>query len=383
MNSLRRIFLKKDDYVSFYLVNDKDDIVYAPKENMFYKNESYADGIISDRNNIVCESGYQNISYLENWKLIGVYDKSRIRNRQLLNVALVLIVNILLGMLMTGAVYLVYHSYSSRISKLTLSMNEVEHEVFKPVEGNYGDDEIGSLTQTYNHMIEKINELINNVYKLETLNKSAELEKTRAELRALQSQVDPHFIFNVLNAIMIFSVKNGYDEIVPQISGLSKMIRRLLDWSYDSEPLSNEMSFIETYLQLEKFRFGDKFNYDICVSPEAAERSIPKMIIQPLIENSCRHGLQGVIGDRYVRVRADMNDNVLTVSAADNGNGIPADKLREIRENLACEDFSGHIGVKNVYRRLKLYFGDNADMRINSEEGKGTEVVITIDYGAK
>ncbi len=383
MSSVRELFSQQLNYMSFCFVNEADNIVYVPGDNVFYEDGNYMSDLVSDKDYIICESDFQKISYLKDWKVVGVYDSGRMRQKQITNVALILLINLLIGMVMVGVVYLIYRSYSSRISQLQISMREVENEVFNPVSGSCGHDEIGALIQTYNHMVDKINILINDVYKLEALNKSTELEKTRAELRALQSQVDPHFIFNVLNAILVSSVKNGYNQIVPQISGLSKMIRRLLDWSDDSEPLSNEISFIETYLQLEKFRFGDKFNYDINVSGGADGCSIPKMIIQPIIENACRHGLQGIMGNRYVSVDVDFSDNILTVTVADNGNGIAPDKLSEIRAGLDEEDFSGHIGVKNVYRRLKLYFGERADMRINSKENEGTQVIIRINYEEK
>ncbi|MGN0181314.1 MAG: sensor histidine kinase [Candidatus Ornithomonoglobus sp.] len=378
MGAVRKALLKDTDYMSVYLVNDEKDLVYVPQENMFYKGEHYMQGIDADRRNIISETGFNNISYLKSWRLVGVYDSSRIRQKQITNVLLVLLVNIIIGMLMMCVVYLIYRSYSDRITRLQMSMRDVENEVFNTVDGSSGTDEIGALTATYNHMVNKINVLINDVYKLEAENKSTELEKTRAELRALQSQVDPHFIFNVLNAILVSSVKNGYTGIVPQISGLSKMIRRLLDWSDDSEPLSIEIDFIETYLQLEKFRFGDRFNYDINIENGADKCNMPKMVVQPLIENACRHGLQGKAGDRYVSVYAGLTDGALTVAVEDNGKGIHADRLKEIQDGLEAEDFDGHIGVKNVYRRLKLYFGDRADMRISSEENKGTRIVIKI-----
>ena len=104
------------------------------------------------------------------------------------------------------------------------------------------------------------------------------------------------------------------------------------------------------------------------------------MIVQPLIENACHHGLQGVTRKRLLVIDADFMDNVLMISVKDNGKGIPDQKLMEIRDGLESEEFKGHIGMKNVYRRLKLYFGDSADMNIRSEENKGTEITITINY---
>ncbi len=383
--SINMIVLKKAlnrgvDYMRFYMVNEGGGYMYDPKKNAFYSDLDHIGEIEADKNNITVDSGFTEDSYLGDWKIVGVYDRSRILQKQFLSILLVMASTLAIAAAALGVVYIIYRSYNDRISKLIVSMKDAEKEKFTPVEGIVGNDEVGKLTSSYNHMINKINVLINDVYKLETKNKSIEVEKVRAELRYLQSQVDPHFIFNVLNAMLVVSVKDGYNEIVPQISGLAKMLRRLLDWSDDSEPLSKELGFIEIYLSLEKFRFGDKFNYEINVKNGAEECSVPKMIVQPIIENACRHGLQGVTRDRLLVIEADLCGNVLSVRVKDNGKGIPAQKLIELREGLAEEDFAGHIGMKNVYRRLKLYFGDRADMSISSEENSGTEIIITIDY---
>lgn len=380
MNELKSAFINSGDYMQFYLVNESESCIYDPKKNTFYSDMEYVRDIVSDKNNITVERDFANNDYLSEWRIVGAYDRSRMLQQQFFSILLVVLFTSMIAAAAVGVVYIVYRSYNDRIKLLIASMKGVENEEFNAVTGIAGTDEIGKLTDSYNHMINKINVLINDVYKLEAKNKSIEVEKVRAELKYLQSQVDPHFIFNVLNAILVVSVKNGYKEIAPQISGLAKMIRRLLDWSDDSEPLSNELGFIEIYLKLEKFRFGDKFNYEINVMGHAEECSVPKMIVQPLIENACRHGLQGITGDRILVITAELNNDILTVSVRDNGKGIPEEKLRDINEGLANEDFKGHIGMKNVYRRLKLYFGDNADMRIISKENEGTEIIISIDY---
>lgn len=383
MSMLREIMTRDADYLSFYFVNREEGRMYSPKENRFFANTDSLDKLIADKGNIALESGFGKTGYLENWAVVGVYNRSRIAHQQFENILTVILFNLLMALFMMGIVYVVYRSYKDRISKLIVSMESVESGVFKCVEGIAGRDEIGMLVNTFNHMIDKINVLINDVYKLEMKNKSIEVEKVRAQLKYLQSQVDPHFIFNVLNAMLVVSVKNGYTELTTQISCLAKMIRRLLDWSDDSEPLSNELGFVEMYLSLEKFRFRDNFDYEIEVKNNADECSIPKMIVQPLVENACHHGLQSKADKRLLRVSAELEDDMLKISVRDNGKGIASDKLREIRDGLGKEEFKGHIGVKNVYRRLKLYYGENADMQILSEENKGTEIIITIDYGER
>lgn len=380
MMVLREMLNGGGNYMMFYLVNKDAHYMYDPKKNTFYSSLDYINDIESDNKNITVKESFAEKSYLGEWQIVGVYSRGRIMQKQFISILLVVIFTLLISAAALLVVYIIYRSYNDRISRLISSMKDVENEEFNEVECVVGTDEIGKLMNSYNQMINKINVLVNDVYKLEATNKSIEVEKVRAELKYLQSQVDPHFIFNVLNAILVVSVKNGYKEIVPQISGLAKMLRRLLDWSDDSEPLSNELGFIKIYLNLEKFRFGDKFNYEINVSGGAEECSVPKMIVQPLIENACRHGLQGVTRERLLVIDVDFMDNVLMISVKDNGKGIPDQKLMEIRDGLESEEFKGHIGMKNVYRRLKLYFGDSADMNIRSEENKGTEITITINY---
>lgn len=221
---------------------------------------------------------------------------------------------------------------------------------------------------------------MNEVYTLELKNKDIEVERVKAELRALQQHVNPHFIFNVLNAMLVLSVKNQYTILIPYISGLAKMLRRLVDWKEGCEPLSTEISFIEIYMQFERLRFGDMLNYSISVDEAAGECSLPRMIIQPLVENACRHGLQGLTTQRLLEVRATYSNEILTISVRDNGVGMSVQRLKEIIDGLENEDFDGHIGIKNVYRRLKLQFEDRLKFEISSEERKGTEFIITVDY---
>lgn len=380
MSELKESMSKDTDYISFYLVNKDNKFVYVPEDDRFYSDTKNIDRVLTRRGMLTQKLNFGQTSYLRDWTLAAVYDRTRLVQRQAANIALVLLIMGVLAMLMFGIVYAVYRSYRDRVAMLIGAMQNAEEERFCEVERLPGEDEIGQITDAYNSMIRRINTLINDVYKLEMNNRAIEVERMRAEMKYLQSQVNPHFIFNVLNALLVVSVKNGYGEIVPQISGLAKMLRRLLDRSDDCEPLEKEMEFIEIYLKLEKFRFGDKFNYELTMSESAAECSIPGMVVQPLVENACRHGVKPLVGKKLIQVSAELRDKILRVSVKDNGIGIPRARLEEITKGLADEEFKGHIGMKNVYRRLKLYFGGSADMRILSEENKGTEVVITVNY---
>ena len=380
LDRLAYIMRRPESRIEFYLINYKEDTVYdAVEKKLIYGAEEFKE--TKRKGYINLESDFGSVNYMKQWTLFGSYNNKGSGVERLYTIAMIIAINLLVGLFMMLIVILIYKSFSHRINVMMESMREAEEGEFKEIRMDAGGDELGALTRTYNHMVARIGTLINDVYKLEINNKTIEAERARAELNFLQSQVNPHFIFNVLNAMLVVSVKNGYTDLSEQISGLAKMFRRLLDWSEEYEPLSTEMSFIETYLKLEKFRFGEAFCYNISMAPEAGECGIPKMIVQPLVENACKHGLRGVVGKRRLDVSAELDNGVLTIAIWDNGTGITPQKLKELVEGLSSGDFDGHIGLKNVYKRLKIYFGDSAELIIKSEPEEGTTVTIRIDYG--
>lgn len=147
---------------------------------------------------------------------------------------------------------------------------------FDLIQIDEGRDEIGGLIRNFNGMTAKINALINNVYKLEIQKKNLEMERVRAELNFMQSQMNPHFLFNTLNAILVVCTKNNYSDVTDIIKSLSKLLRRLLSWKEDLVSLEEELVFIEMYLKIEKFRFREKFDYQFEIEEEALNYKIRK-----------------------------------------------------------------------------------------------------------
>jgi len=276
-------------------------------------------------------------------------------------------------------------------------MKKVKKDHFEPLLlENPGQDEVGWLIPAFNGMIAEIKDLINVVYKLEMQKKSIEVENLRAEYQYLQAQVDPHFLFNTLNAILVFCVKNGYTELSSIISSLSRLIKRLLNSGNDLITVSEEIDFIDKYLAIEKFRFGDKFEYEIQVAPDVVEskRLIPKMSIQPIVENACKHGLQcSANNKRRLVIKAEIEDKVLVISVKDNGTGMTKEQVETIWERIEnpkaeMEGGSGTydeirsgsgIGIQNVYRRMMMNYGERFRFAIHSAPERGTEVILRIE----
>lgn len=333
--------------------------------------------------------------YFSGWKITGLYDKNQIYKKQFTVLAYIMLITLFLAGFSVFLIWSVLNSMSNRISALSNHMKKIQKDHFKPLSlANPGQDEVGWLITAFNEMIAEINELINDVYKLEMQKKSIEVENIRAEYQYLQAQVDPHFLFNTLNAILVFCVKNKYTELSAIISSLSKLFKRLLTTGSDLIPVSEELDFIDKYLAIEKFRFGGKFEYEIRIAPEVIEskRLIPKMSIQPIVENACKHGLQSSVDDnRRLVIKADIKANALIISVKDNGSGMAREKVEAILSSLenpiaemddgekTGDETESGVGIQNVYQRMRMNYAERFHFTIHSSPGDGTEIILRIE----
>ncbi len=378
-----------------FLTSSGNKIIWS---NTITKNINITSGVLElhpDSGYYVLQESIGLDPYFAGWKITGMYNKSVIYKKQFKVLAYILLITLSLSGFSVFLIWAVLNSMRYRLTALSRHIKKVSEDHLEPlILENTGQDEIGWLIQTYNKMIAEINDLINVVYKLEMQKKSIEIENIRAEYHYLQAQVDPHFLFNTLNAILVFCVKNGYTELATIISNLSKLFKRMLTTGSDLIPIAEEINFIEKYLTIEKFRFGDKFEYTIEISPQIIEtkRLIPKMSVQPIVENACKHGLQASIEDnRYLSIKADIIDNAVVISVKDNGSGMTSEKVKAIFNKFEYpkaalnpdpssnnEEESG-IGIQNVYRRMMMNYGDRFQFKIYSEPEKGTEIILIIE----
>ena len=190
-----------------------------------------------------------------------------------------------------------------------------------------------------------------------------------ARLSALLRQINPHFLFNTLNSVASL-IRSNPDQARKVVHQLSNILRRLLRKQENLCPLREELSFIDDYLAIEMVRFGDKLRFVKEIEPDSLDRMVPSMLLQPIIENSIRHGLSSKVGGGMIRVRSRLADGRLHVSVEDDGVGIPEAKLATM--------FEQGIGVSNVNERLKVLFGEEYRMWIDSRLGEGTTTGIEI-----
>ena len=191
-----------------------------------------------------------------------------------------------------------------------------------------------------------------------------------ARLAALTSQINPHFLFNTLNSVSSL-IRTDPNQARVMVVKLSKVLRRLLRKHEHFSPLRDELSFIEDYLSIEVVRFGDKLRFEKDVAPDTLDMIVPSMLLQPLVENSIKHGLSAKLEGGTIRIRTHRAESKLHLLVEDDGIGIPEARLTTLLDNQG-------IGVSNVNERLKVLFGHQYRMWIDSQPGRGTSIQIEI-----
>ena len=188
-------------------------------------------------------------------------------------------------------------------------------------------------------------------------------------------------MFNALESIRLKARVKGEIETAQMIKYMAKMFRNLIEWDDNIITVREEIAFLDEFLHIQEYRFEDEFSYEIHVQEEAYECKIPKMILQPLVENACVHGLEAIEDKRLVGicVTADFTKNMLYLQVEDNGGGMTAEKREALKVSFQENDEKGKsVGLKNVDRRLSLYYGDRMTFDIESVVGKGTICRICI-----
>jgi two-component system sensor histidine kinase YesM len=265
---------------------------------------------------------------------------------------------------------------TSPIRILLQNIEQVEKGNMKVPVQSFGSDEIGILGYRFQQMIERINHLITREYKLE-------LENKTNQLKVLQSQINPHFLYNALQSIGTVALKNKVPQIYSLITHLSKIMRYGMNMEEDLVPLRKEINYTNAFLLLQKERFGENLDYTVDVDENVQEVQVPKMILQPIIENYFKHGFDSREGVGSIRLKCCRENDEIVIKISDNGIGVTENRLNEIYEHFKDEALNKkgketNIGLKNVYVRLKLYYNLQADLKLENQEEGGFMVTMRL-----
>ncbi len=285
-------------------------------------------------------------------------------------------------LLLSLITYLITSAILKKMRIMIASMRKVQEGDFNVDIPIHGVDEIGELAYHFRKMLWKINELIDMVVKKQVAAKDA-------EIRALQSQINAHFIYNVLEAIkMMAEIEEKYN-ISDAITALGSMMRYSMNWNNYYVSLQEEINYIKDYIAITNIRYEDKIDLCIDVDEEVAKQEVMKMLLQPLVENAVNHGLRSKRKDGVIKVTAYKHDEMLHIEVWDNGVGMEQSRLEAVRESFfgavesgqeASDEILGLHGIalKNVNERIKLFYGHQFGIEIFSELNQYTKVLILL-----
>lgn len=299
------------------------------------------------------------------------------------NVPITILLIILTLILPLLFIKFIERSITERISILGKAFGERGKEYFQPIKEISGSDEISDLMHNYNRIVEINNELTNTIYKDKLREQESDIARKNAELLALQSQINPHFLFNALESIRMHSILKGENETAEMVQRLAVMQRQNVEWHEDAVKIADEEELIDTYLQLQSYRFGDRISYNIEIDDDCKDILIPKLTLVTFVENACIHGIESKATQGWIFVRVYKTDTDLMIEVEDTGDGLEekeAEKLQKLMNTVTIDAIkkTRHVGSLNACLRIKMMFKDRAKFMIETEKGIGTSIIISI-----
>ena len=333
---------------------------------------------------------------IANWCVLYL---SPIRQATQKNASLLLYSLLICGLCM-GVSLLATHAVSQnilgRIKRLSATMRNAWNEKFNIRTEVTGTDEIGQLETNFNAMVQKIDLLRDEVFQTSLKYHAAELqhnqvllEKREAEISALSAQIHPHYLFNTLESIkMNLLVKRNIEETVDILDIFAENFRFFIDTSTDMVTLKEELYFLRNYTAIQRYSYGDKIRCSFSVSEELLDAKLPKLLLQPLVENAMYHGVVPKGGGEISVSIQPVEGGQMEICVADDGIGMDEETLGRITSALETmqplsRESGKRIALSNISRRLKFVYGQRASMRIESSPEGGTRIVIRIPRNGK
>ena len=357
-----------------FLMDREGNIVYHPQQQLLYaglKSEdtealaALEDGDYADDTVIYCLASVEG----SDWRAVGVSYVDELVNRNvndMIRLSCLLAVVVLGAALLTG--WLLFRFLGRPLRGLASAMesfeSDADHFAYKPVGGTR---EVQELSDSFEHMVLRIQELMTTV-------REEEINLRKTELKALQAQINPHFLYNTLDSIAWMCEQGRNADAVRMVHALARLFRISISRGHELIPIAKEIEHAESYLQIQMYRYKNQFTYDFDVDPDCLGYYCNKITLQPIIENSINHGLDLMVDEGRIDVLVRQDGDDIVFSVRDNGVGMSEEQIEAIMQH-GPTDRTG-IGIKNVNDRLKIYFGKSYGLHITSEPDIGTCVEI-------
>ncbi len=372
-----KVNAKGEGYV--YLTDSEGEIIYHPKQKVIYTK-------LMEENNMM-EASYEDGSHMETfqgeqravvvktvgytgWKIISVTPIKEIAinlNQFKFFTIIILSVSVLVIIIGNGVVS---QKVTNPIRKLEDSVKDLENGDLNFEIYVGGSHEIQHLGRTINSMVNQMKLLMNDIVREQE-------EKRKSELDALQSQINPHFLYNTLDSIVWMVESERYQDAISMVTALASLFRISLSKGKNIISIRDEVEHAQNYMQIQKVRFKDQFRFQVNLDSEIEEYSTIKLIIQPLLENAIYYGVESMRDEGIITLNGYATEEDIFIEVTDNGMGIPLDEqLLLLTDNTRARKRGSGIGLINVHRRIKLYYGEDYGLEIKSELDEGTTIII-------
>lgn len=379
-SGIRQLFTKvnNSDMGYVYLINNDGRIIYHPRQNLIFSNmiqennlvaSQYEDGAYKesfqgeDRMVVVKTVGYMG------WKIVGVtpmddfyQDFSRTKVIAVVIIVLAILVMIFANRFLALRVVQPLKKLEDSLTGIGVDRN--------PQIYIGGSQEIQHLGKTIGSMVEQLRKLTDDIVREQE-------EKRKSELDALQSQINPHFLYNTLDSIMWMIESEQYEDAIAMVHSLGRLLRISLSKGKNIITIGDELQHAKSYLDIQKYRYKNKFTSYFEVEEGIEKYKTIKLIIQPLIENAIYYGMEYMDGDGEIHIRAYSKEEDLFIEVEDNGLGMPQEQVEHLlTDHTRIRSKGSGIGIRNVHQRIQLYFGEKYGLEITSEPDEGTMVRI-------
>lgn len=364
-----------------FILDQDGNIVYHPSQQQLY-NELQTENIDTvmnaDSDIVVTREGddekIYTLSHSETtgWTIVGCVNMAELLkdSKEANNIyVMTAIVLVAIAMILSS---FIARSITLPIQKLRDSMKKVQEGDFKAADVVIpSQNEIGSLTTSFNAMTHRIEELMEE-------NVKEQEQKRKIELKALQSQINPHFLYNTLDSIIWMAEGKKYEDVVLMTASLARLLRQSISNEDETVLIGQEIQYVKSYLTIQKMRYKDKLEFEINVDPFINSVHIVKLVLQPIVENAIYHGLKYKESKGLLTVTGYQKNQNAVIEITDDGVGMDEETLNHIFEKHKVNYRSNGVGVYNVQKRLCMYYGKEYGLHYESEPGHGTTVTVTI-----
>ncbi|MDD3402564.1 MAG: sensor histidine kinase [Hespellia sp.] len=356
---------------NYLIVNAGNDIIYSNDTELL--GQPYDNDLIPEADII----GDKTLS-LSGLRVIGsVSDNILQQNINTILVRLTLVTLLCITCLIL-IVTLLHKYYQKKFRQLGSAMEDISQGDFNLKLPVQSDDEIGYLSRAFNTMSDTLDTYIKKTYLAET-------QKRTAELYALQTQINPHFLSNTIESIRMKALEEDDYEVSEMLANLGNLFRWMVQFHQNIVYLEDEIDYIDTYLELQKFRFGDRIHVHMDIPPETLYLGVPRFTLQPIVENAITHSLSQNAQPLKITISFRKTDEQLQLIVADDGIGMEDRTLRKLRAHIQGSVTENEFGValRNVNARIQLLFGDRYGLAIDSAPYRGTVVTVSLPAAEK